>query len=101
MSAAEYPRFSEAEYARRHRALSVLSEKFELDCLLVVTDQRTGNAPQWVTGWPGTVEAFVIFQPTEPMLMHVEWYNHVPLARRIRRVLAYRAYRARDGFRPD
>jgi Xaa-Pro aminopeptidase len=50
-----------------------------------VTDQRTGNAPQWITGWPGTVEAFVIFQPSEPMVMHVEWYNHVPLARRIAR----------------
>jgi Xaa-Pro dipeptidase len=82
---AEYPRFSDAEYARRHRALSALSEKFELDCLLGVTDQRTGNAPQWITGWPGTVEAFVIFQSSEPMVMHVEWYNHVPLAKRIAR----------------
>ena len=85
MTAEEYPRFSDAEYARRHRALSVLAEKFDLDCLLVVTDQRTGNAPQWITGWPGTVEAFLLFQPSEPMVMHVEWYNHVPLAKRIAR----------------
>jgi Xaa-Pro aminopeptidase len=56
-----------------------------LDCLLIVTDQRSGNAPQWVTGWPGTVEAFVVFQPGERMTMHVEWHNHVPLARRIAR----------------
>jgi Xaa-Pro aminopeptidase len=55
------------------------------DHVLVVTDQRTGNAPQWVTGWPGTVEALVVFAPGEPMTMHVEWYNHVPLARRIAR----------------
>ena len=53
------------------------------DHLLIVTDQRTGNGPQWVTGWPGTVEAFVVFRPGEPITMFVEWYNHVPLARRI------------------
>lgn len=85
MTGQEYPRFSDAEYARRHRALGVLLEKYDLDHLLVVTDQRTGNAPQWVTGWPGTVEAFVVFRPGEPMTMHVEWFNHVPLAKRIAR----------------
>jgi Xaa-Pro aminopeptidase len=54
-----------------------------VDHLLVVTDQRTGNAPQWLTGWPGTVEALVVFRPGAPLTMFVEWYNHVPLARRI------------------
>src|SRR5687768_16793893 len=81
----EFPRFSDAEYARRHRALSALLEQKSLDCLLIVTDQRTGNAPQWVTGWPGTVEAFVVFKPGAPMTMYVEWYNHAPLARRLAR----------------
>jgi Xaa-Pro aminopeptidase len=81
----EYPRFSDAEFSRRHQALAGLMQKQDLDHLLIVTDQRTGNAPQWVTGWPGTVEAFVIFKPDEPMTMHVEWYNHVPLATRIAR----------------
>jgi len=81
----EYPRFSDAEYARRHKALAALLEKHQLDHLLIVTDQRTGNAPQWVTGWPGTVEAFVVFKPGERIVMQVEWYNHVPLATRIAR----------------
>jgi len=58
-------------------------QKREVDHLLIVTDQRSGNAPQWVTGWPGTVEAFLLFAAGEPMTMHVEWHNHVPLARRI------------------
>jgi Xaa-Pro aminopeptidase len=56
-----------------------------VDHLLIVTDHRAGNAPQWVTGWPGTVEAYVIFSPGERMAMHVEWFNHVPLAKRIAR----------------
>jgi Xaa-Pro aminopeptidase len=54
-----------------------------VDHLLIVTDHRAGNAPQWVTGWPGTVEAYLIFKPGEPMTMHVEWFNHFPLARRL------------------
>ncbi|TAK81446.1 MAG: aminopeptidase P family protein [Betaproteobacteria bacterium] len=31
------------------------------------------------------MEAFVIFKPGERMTMHMEWYNHVPLATRIAR----------------
>ena len=58
-------------------------EKADVGHLLLVTDHRSGNAPQWVTGWPGTVEAYVIFKPGERLTMHVEWYNHFPLAKRI------------------
>src|SRR5919109_780821 len=83
--AQEYPRFSDAEYARRHRALQAVMDSAGVDQLLVVTDHRTGNAPQWVTGWPGTVEAYVIFKPGERMLMHVEWFNHFPLAKKLAR----------------
>src|ERR1041385_6715549 len=83
--AQEYPRFSDAEYARRHRALQTVMEAAGADHLLIVTDHRTGNAPQWVTGWPGTVEAYVVFRPGEQMTMHVEWYNHFPLAKKLAR----------------
>jgi Xaa-Pro aminopeptidase len=81
----EYPRFSDAEYERRHRALAALMEARGLDHLLIVTDHRSGNAPQWVTGWPGTVEAYVVFRPGAQMTMHVEWYNHFPLAKKLAR----------------
>lgn len=81
----EYPRFSDAEYARRHAALARVMEQRGVDHLLVVTDHRSGNAPQWLTGWPGTVEAYVVFRPGERMTMHVEWYNHFPLAKKLAR----------------
>jgi Xaa-Pro dipeptidase len=81
----EYPRFSDPEFARRHAALSRSMQKHDVDHLLIVTDHRIGNAPQWVTGWPGTVEAYVVFKPGERMTMHVEWFNHFPLAKRIAR----------------
>ena len=81
----EYPRFSDQEYARRHKALAAVMEKAGVDHLLVVTDHRVGNAPQWVTGWPGTVEAYVVFKPGVKMTMFMEWYNHFPLAKKIAR----------------
>lgn len=81
----EYPRFSDAEYARRHKLLAGVMEKAGVDHLLVVTDHRAGNATQWVTAWPGTVEAYVIFKPGEKMWMSVEWVNHFPLSKKIAR----------------
>lgn len=81
--AQDYPRFSDAEYAHRHQRLAAVMDKAGVDHLLVVTDHRTGNAPQWVTGWPGTVEAYVVFKPGERMAMFMEWHNHVPLAKRM------------------
>lgn len=81
----EYPRFSDAEFAHRHRLLADVMQKADVDHLLVVTDHRTGNATQWVTGWPGTVEAYTIFKPGVKMTMFMEWYNHFPLGRKIAR----------------
>lgn len=81
----EYPRFSDAEYARRHERLAGVMEVAGVDHLLVVTNNRAGNATQWVTGWPGTVEAYTIFKPGVKMTMFMEWYNHLPLCQRIAR----------------
>jgi len=81
--AQEYPRFSNAEYERRHKALAAAMEEAGADTLLVVTENRSGNATQWVTGWPGTVEAFTVFRPGEKMWMTVEWVNHYPLAKKM------------------
>jgi len=83
--AQEYPRFSDAEYSRRRNALAEVMEKAGADHLLLVTENRSGNAPQWVTAWPGTVEAYVVFKPGEKMWMSVEWVNHFPLAKKIAR----------------
>jgi Xaa-Pro dipeptidase len=86
----EYPRFSDSEFSLRHAALSRVMQKHAVDHLLVVTDHRSGNAPQWVTGWPGTVEAYVVFKPGEQLTMHVEWLNHLPLAKRIAKAVDVR-----------
>ncbi len=80
-----YPRFSDAEFARRRRALAELSTKYGCDHLLICGENRAGTGVQWLTGWPTTTEAIVVFAPGERELMFVEWYNHWPLARRIAR----------------
>ena len=81
----EYPRFTDVEYARRHAALGDAMARHGCDHLLVITDHRAGNAVQWVTGWPGTNEAYVVFKPGVRMTMFMEWFNHVPLGRQLAR----------------
>ncbi|MBI3916230.1 MAG: aminopeptidase P family protein, partial [Betaproteobacteria bacterium] len=81
----KYPRFSDAEYARRRERIAEVMAKAGCDHALIVTVNRAGNATQWVTGWPGTVEAFVVFKPGEKMTMFMEWCNHLPLATKIAR----------------
>jgi Xaa-Pro dipeptidase len=83
--AQSYPRFSDAEYARRHAGIARAMAAAGADHALIVTVQNVGNATRWMTSWPGTAEALLLFRPGEPMLMFVEYFNHVPLAKAIAR----------------
>ncbi len=83
--AAEYPRFSDAEMARRRAALLRVMEEARADHLLVCGEQRAGTGVGWLTSWPATVEAYVIVAPREPQVMYMEWYNHWPLAKKLAR----------------
>jgi len=83
--AAEYPRFSDAEMARRRAALARVMEAAGVDHLLMCGEQRAGTGVAWLTSWPTTVEAYVIVAPREPQVMYMEWYNHWPLARKLAR----------------
>jgi Xaa-Pro aminopeptidase len=83
--AAEYPRFSDAEMARRRAALARVMDEAGVDHLLMCGEQRAGTGVGWLTCWPTTVEAYVIVAPGEPQVMVMEWYNHWPLARRLAR----------------
>ncbi len=83
--AAEYPRFSDGEMARRRAALFGVMEQAGVDHLLVCGEQRAGTGVAWLTSWPATIEAYVIVAPGEPQLMVMEWYNHWPLAKKLAR----------------
>jgi Xaa-Pro dipeptidase len=79
----EYPRFSDAEMQRRHAAIERVMAASEVDHLLVYGANRFGLAVGWLTRWPVTREAFVLITPGERDVLFVDFFNHVPNARRI------------------
>jgi Xaa-Pro dipeptidase len=83
LAASPYPRFSEAEMARRHDALAAAMAERDVGHALVYGANRAGSAIGWLTRWPVTREALVLVTPGEPDLLLVNFYNHVPNAERI------------------
>ena len=79
----DYPRFSEAELDRRRAAVLDLLEQRSLDGLLVFGANRTGSAIQWLSEWPVTREASLVITPGDTDAMWVQFYNHLPNARRL------------------
>ncbi|MGE3248043.1 MAG: M24 family metallopeptidase, partial [Beijerinckiaceae bacterium] len=82
---AEYPRFSDAEMARRRNAMARIMTEKGLDHLVFYGANWTGSAVQWLTQWPVTTECAGIFTPGERDRLFVHYYNHLPLARRLAR----------------
>lgn len=80
---AEYPRFSDAEMARRRNAIADLLREAGADHLIFCGANRFGSAVQWLTGWPVTTEAVGVFTSGEADVMFVQHVNHPPLAQRI------------------
>src|SRR5215217_1670916 len=82
---AEYPRFSEAEMARRRRAVEDLLGEADCAHLIFCGANRVGSAVQWLTGWPVTAEAVGVLTPGRPDALFVQYHNHVPQAQRLAR----------------
>jgi Xaa-Pro dipeptidase len=80
---APYPRFSGAEMARRHDAVTAVMAEHAVDHVLVHGANRVGTAVGWLTRWPVTREAVVVITPGKPDVLYVGFYNHVPNAARI------------------
>jgi Xaa-Pro dipeptidase len=80
---AEYPRFSPTEMRRRRTAIEALLADVSADHLVFCGANRFGSAVQWLTQWPVTAEAVGVFSPGQPDALFVQYFNHVPLARRL------------------
>jgi Xaa-Pro aminopeptidase len=78
-----YPRFSDDEMQRRREALAAAMAERDVAHALIYGAERAGSAVAWLTRWPVTREAFVIFTPGERDLLLVRFYNHVPNAQRM------------------
>ena len=81
--ASPYPRFSDAEMARRRGALLAEMEAAGVEHAIVYGANRSGSAVGWLTRWPVTREALAIVTPGERDVLLVNFFNHVPNARRI------------------
>jgi hypothetical protein len=82
-SASAYPRFSDAEMARRIAALDTVMAEREVAHALIYGANRSGSAIGWLTRWPVTREAAVVHSPGLRPILLVNFYNHVPNAQRI------------------
>src|SRR5674476_999980 len=79
--AAEYPRFSDSEMARRRAALEDLLAREACDHLVFCGTNRFGSAVQWLTQWPVTAEAVGVLTPGMRDALFVQYVNHAPQAR--------------------
>jgi Xaa-Pro dipeptidase len=78
---AEYPRFSDAEMARRRAAIETLLAQTEADHLVFCGANRFGSVVQWLTQWPVTAEAVGVLTPGKRDALFVQYVNHAPQAR--------------------
>jgi len=78
---AEYPRFSDAEMARRRGAVEALLSQAGCDHLVFCGAHRFGSVVQWLTQWPVTAEAVGVLTPRERDALFVQYVNHAPQAR--------------------
>ena len=79
----DYPRFSSAEMWRRREAVAEALSEAEVEHLVVYGANRSGSGVQWLTRWPVTREAAVVHTPGEVDALLVQFFNHVPNARRM------------------
>lgn len=78
-----YPRFSKKEMARRRQAIVELMGSAGVSHLVAYGAERVGSAVPWLTDWPVTTEAALLFAPDEISRLLVQHYNHLPNARTI------------------
>jgi Xaa-Pro aminopeptidase len=75
--------FSAAEWQRRRELLSAIAGAHGLTHVMLYGAERSGSAVPWLTGWPVTREALVVWTADEVDLLLVQFRNHVPLATRV------------------
>ena len=78
-----YPRFSSDELVKRRRSIVGLMESSGVSHLVAYGAERVGSAVPWLTEWPVTTEAALLFTPEETPRLLVQHYNHLPNARTI------------------
>jgi Xaa-Pro dipeptidase len=81
--AQEYPRFSAAEMDRRRGVVEELLAATSVDHLLAYGIGGRGGAVNWLSQWLVTNEAQLVLSPGARDALFVQYFNHVPLARKL------------------
>ncbi|MGB7950403.1 MAG: Xaa-Pro peptidase family protein [Candidatus Binatia bacterium] len=77
----DYPTFSDYEMAQRHRAVQALMDQEGVDALLVYGSGRYSSDVYWLTDWPCSREAYVLWQSGKEPVVLLQLFNHFPMAR--------------------
>jgi Xaa-Pro aminopeptidase len=77
----DYPTFSDEEMSRRHKAIQSLMDQEGVDALLIYGTGRYSSDVYWLTDWPCSREAYVLFQTGKEPVVLMQLYNHFPMAR--------------------
>src|SRR5437660_11350159 len=76
-----YPRFSEAEFTRRFEAIRTTMREADLSTLILYGTVSAYHEVLFLSNFPVTREAMLVFPlDGEPTLL-VQYFNHVPNAR--------------------
>ena len=77
----DYPTFSDGEIATRHQSVYKLMEQENVDALLVYGSGRYASDVYWLSDWPSSREAYVLFQTGKEPVILMQLFNHFPMAR--------------------
>ncbi|MPZ77294.1 MAG: M24 family metallopeptidase [Deltaproteobacteria bacterium] len=77
----DYPTFSDEEIARRHQTIYNLMDQEKVDALLVYGSGRYASDVYWLSDWPSSREAYVLFENGKEPVILMQLFNHFPTAR--------------------
>jgi len=76
----DYPIFSDREIATRHQTVYRLMEQENVDALLIYGAGRYASDVYWLSDWPSSREAYVLFQTGKEPVILLQLFNHFPMA---------------------
>jgi Xaa-Pro dipeptidase len=75
-----YPRFSDAEYARRYRAVREAMQQDRLDAILI-SGARGSSEVHYLSNYLAQSPCWLLFQRDEALTIFVHFFNHQPCAK--------------------
>jgi Xaa-Pro dipeptidase len=78
-----YPRFSDAEFARRYALVRTAMQEADLSALVLHGTAGSYQEVQYLSNFLVTREAMLVFPGEGEPTLFVQYYNHVPNARRV------------------